>query len=213
MAKKRKKLLAKVRGYFENKPAARRLSALPPDPPPGPPWEPPSELPAVGQSVQPAGRPTPKPAVAPPAAHPGQPPGRHPGPLNVQPIPNLEFRVMGDTLRVWRTAEGRPQFDPRPEDVAREFLRWLERTLPAQKFVSVEDLSLLYSAFCSTSWSRQRYPLNPLILTHLGKVTRKQQKVVRSQGKLYRNRVHYFVGPSGSATSQRSGWPRSAARL
>jgi hypothetical protein len=108
---------------------------------------------------------------------------------------------MGDTLRVWRTEEGPPQFDPLPAGVARDFLLWLGRSLPAQKLVSVEELSLLYSAFCSISWSRQRYPLNPLILTHLGKMTRRQQKVVRSEGKLYRNRVHYLVGPSGPTPS------------
>ena len=106
---------------------------------------------------------------------------------------------MGDTLRVWRTGEPGPPYDPLPEEVARDFFVWLERTLPARKLVSVDELGLLYGVFCSMSWGRQRYSLSPLILKHLGAMTRKQQKDVTSEGKLRRNRVHYLVGPNPSA--------------
>jgi len=117
----------------------------------------------------------------------------------VRPIPGLQITVMGDILRVWRAGEPAPPLDPPPDDVAREFLAWLERTLPARKLVSVDDLGLLYLAFCMMCWGRQRYSLSPLILKHLGALTRKQQKDIRIEGKLRRNRMHYLVGPNPSA--------------
>ena len=169
MAKKSKQLLAKVRDYFENTPQAGRQSG----PVPGLPLTPisatPSSQPTAQQPVQQAWASPTKPLVAPLVAQAGQACGIRPG----QPVTGLEFEIVGDTLRVWRTEEGAPLFDPHPEAVARKFLLWLERNLPERKFVSVEELSLLYSAFCAVAWSRQRYPLNPLILRHLGRLTKK----------------------------------------
>jgi hypothetical protein len=96
---------------------------------------------------------------------------------------------------VWRTGQPAPKIDPPPRDVAAEFLRWLERSLPARKLVSVDELGLLYSAYCSMFWGRERYPLNPSILKHLGAMTDKRQRDVNIGDKLHRNRVHYLVGP------------------
>jgi hypothetical protein len=62
--------------------------------------------------------------------------------------------------------------------------------------VSVDELGLLYSAFCSMSGG-QHYKLNPSILRHLGTMTEKRERDVQIGDKLYRNRIHYLVGPRG----------------
>jgi hypothetical protein len=111
-------------------------------------------------------------------------------------IPGLEFRVSGEVLRVWRTGQPAPTIDPTSSEVAAEFLLWLERNLPARKLVSVDELGVLYSVYCcSMSGGRERYPLNPSILKHLGTMTDKRQRDVNIGDKLHRNRVHYLVGP------------------
>jgi hypothetical protein len=98
---------------------------------------------------------------------------------------------------VWQAGDPVPQSDPLPDKVAGDFLSWLERTLPARTFVPVDELGLLYHVFCSTSWGRQPYPLSPLILKYLGTMTRKQQKDIKTiEGRIFRNRVHYLVGPA-----------------
>jgi hypothetical protein len=103
--------------------------------------------------------------------------------------------VTGDILRVWPTGQPAPKIDPLPGAVAAEFLRWLEQNLPARKLVSVDELGLLYSVFCSISWGRECYKLNPLILTHLATMTEKRQRDIKIGDKLQRNRIHYLVGP------------------
>jgi hypothetical protein len=117
------------------------------------------------------------------------------GKPGAQPIPGVEVRVAGDILRVWRTGEPASTIDPSSGAVAEEFLLWLERYLPARKLVSVDELGVLYSAYCSLSGGRERYPLNPTILKHLATKTEKRQRDVRIGDKVHRNRVHYLVGP------------------
>ena len=202
MAKRRNKLLAKVRGYFDNKPR----SGQPPSSAPESPCVPLAGASSTAPSVRLHGRPIEKPHVPPPVEPNempnGRPLGRHPGQPLGKPlgrphqIPGLGVTVVGDTLRVWQASGPVPQFDPLPDKVAGDFLCWLERTLPERKFVPVDELGLLYYVFCSISWGRQRYPLSPLILKYLGTMTRKQQKDIRTiEGKVFRNRVHYLVGP------------------
>jgi hypothetical protein len=118
------------------------------------------------------------------------------GKPGAQPIPGgVEVRVAGDILRAWRTGELAPTIDPSSGEVAEAFLLWLERSLPARKLVSVDELGVLYSAYCSLSGGRERYPLNPTILKHLATKTKKRQRDVHIGDKLHRNRVHYLVGP------------------
>jgi len=204
MARKRKKLLPRVRGFFDSKAAPGNLaSRLAPSA--GPQGDPPPKQP---QAYASAGLPDQSlpypaaPALASRSEQPlGQPIGAPQRQQSVQSLPGLEVTVTGDILRVWRTGEVAPPYDPPPVEVARDFLVWLEQILPARKFVSVGELGLLYSVFCSMLWGRQRYSLSPLILKHLGPMTCKRQKDVRSEGRLHRNRVHYLVGPNTQAKS------------
>jgi hypothetical protein len=138
------------------------------------------------------------PSVVSPGINPGKQSGQpsvdpsEPGSLPTSPIPGLQIRVHGDAIRVWRTGEPAPELAPGAQEVAQDFLTWLERKLPARRWVQVCELELLYDAHRATRYHDQTLVM---VLRELKKLTKKKQKDVSPTE---RSRIHYLVGPAAN---------------
>jgi hypothetical protein len=104
----------------------------------------------------------------------------------------LEIHVHGDAIRVWRTGEPAPEFTPSAKEVAQSFLMWLERVLPARRWVQVCELELLFEAH------RAKNDHDQSLVTVLGELKKLMDKKQRDVSPAVRSRVHYLVG-SGPA--------------
>jgi hypothetical protein len=107
----------------------------------------------------------------------------------------LEIHVRGDAIRVWRTGEAAPELTPSAKEVAQSFLMWLERVLPARRWVQVCELELLFEAH------RAKNDHDQSLLTVLGELKKLTDKKQRDVSPAVRNRVHYLVGPASAKMS------------
>jgi hypothetical protein len=121
-------------------------------------------------------------------------------------IPGLEIHVHGDAMRVCRTGEPAPELAPSANEVAQNFLAWLECNLPARRWVQVCELEMLFEAHRAKNYHDQS------LLKVLGKLKNLTDKKQRDVSPTVRSRVHYLVGPTSAtarALSRRvSGWSR-----
>ena len=107
----------------------------------------------------------------------------------------MEIHVHGDAIRVWRTGELAPELEPSAREVAQSFLTWLERSLPARRWVQVCELELLFEAH------RAKNDHDQSLLTVLRELKALTDKKQRDVSPAVRSRVHYLVGPAPAKVS------------